>query len=155
MLPQLLLLIATSLGACLLLVAEASSPLSIQNKQKNRPACVRFYRDELHRICTAPDEDWPCFNGSKLDREGKIDHLFNVDVFARSCCSAACSEQEIREYFCCHTEECLFKCYGKSSPEFEVQRAHRLREAELRRLRLWQKFYPGSMPPAPLLRETK
>ncbi|KAH7701433.1 hypothetical protein AAVH_31434 [Aphelenchoides avenae] len=98
-------------------------------------------------MCTEEGEHWPCFNGSKLDKDGKIDHLFKIDFLAGSCCSAACSEQEIREYFCCRSDECLLKCYDKSTPDFEARLKERLRRLALERLRMWEKFYPGSKPP--------
>ncbi|KAH7680178.1 hypothetical protein AAVH_41451 [Aphelenchoides avenae] len=124
--------------------AEASSPFN----PKNRTACVAFYKDELTRICTADGEQWPCFNGSKLDNEGKIDHLFKLDFLASSCCSAASSEQEILEHFCCRSEECLYKCYRQSTPQLEDRRTQRLRQLAAERLRMWEKFYPDAEPPA-------
>ncbi|KAH7722056.1 hypothetical protein AAVH_10358 [Aphelenchoides avenae] len=112
---------------------------------------VPFYEKELDRVCTAEGEQWACYKGSKLDKDGKIDHLFKVDVFAQSCAAVGCSEDEILSDFCCLTEECLFKCYSKSTPEAAVRRKHKLREAALGRIRMWQKYYPNSAPPAAMV----
>lgn len=32
----------------------------------NRQECNDFYTNEIARICTAPDAEWPCLPGSKL-----------------------------------------------------------------------------------------
>ncbi|KAH7696226.1 hypothetical protein AAVH_36706, partial [Aphelenchoides avenae] len=66
-LPSALTLTTALMSATVWIATEASSPLTVQTRQRIRPACVKFYKDELVRVCTAPDEKWPCFNGSKLD----------------------------------------------------------------------------------------
>ncbi|KAH7701769.1 hypothetical protein AAVH_31092, partial [Aphelenchoides avenae] len=76
----------------------------------------------------------------------KIDHLFKIPSLGSSCCAAGCSELEIREHFCCRTDDCMRKCYGadKKQEKRTHTSAHFYRPAVLQRLRLWNQFYPGA-----------
>lgn len=67
------LLSTAIVSATFWICSEASSPfVPDRTRQRSRPACVAFYKDELSRMCTEEGEHWPCFNGSKLDKDGKM-----------------------------------------------------------------------------------
>lgn len=85
---------------------------------------------------------------------GKIDHLFKIPSLGSSCCAAGCSELEIREHFCCRTDDCMRKCYGADKNQEKrtaSSSSHFYRPAVLQRLRLWSQFYPGARPPTDLM----
>ncbi|KAH7725234.1 hypothetical protein AAVH_07284 [Aphelenchoides avenae] len=120
--------VATALSAISFWLVTEATARSTQSEAfggqfTNRQECNDFYTSEIARICTAPDEEWPCLPGSKLVN-GEIDHLFKLPKLGSSCCAMECSEEDIREYYCCTTDECMRKCYtSENKPKRDSAKA--------------------------------
>ncbi|KAH7722081.1 hypothetical protein AAVH_10383 [Aphelenchoides avenae] len=76
-----------------------------------RLECEAKYEYALESLCTYPQQQWPCFIGSKL-HDDRITHTLPTKQITNQCCDVHCSLEDLHKFYCCHTPECLQQCYG-------------------------------------------